>query len=79
MFDLVGEISPVHRRISSAWRVTLVFRKMYLKCVFAVVSALPRVATVSAGVRRANGLASCLVPTMTAIAIAATAGLASIP
>ena len=28
LFDPVGEISSVHRRISSAWRVTPVFRKI---------------------------------------------------
>jgi hypothetical protein len=42
MFELVGEISPVQRRISSAWRVTPVFRKMCLRWVFAVVPAMPR-------------------------------------
>jgi hypothetical protein len=50
MFDLVGEISPVHRRISSAWRVTPVFRKMCSRWVFAVVPAMLSVAAVSASV-----------------------------
>jgi hypothetical protein len=61
MFELVGEISPVQRRISSAWRVTPVFRKMCLRWVFAVVPAMPRVAAVSVRVRPANRLASTLV------------------
>jgi hypothetical protein len=61
IFDPVREISPVHRRISSAWRVTLVFRKMCSRWVFAVGLVMPSVAAVSISVRPANRLASTLV------------------
>jgi len=61
MFDLVGEISPAHRRINSAWRVTTVLRKMCSRWVFAVVPSMPRLAAVSASVRLANRLASARV------------------
>jgi hypothetical protein len=57
-FDPVGEISPVQRRISSAWRVTPVFRKMCLRWVFAVGLVIPSVAAVSIRVRAANRFAS---------------------
>ncbi len=56
LFGPVGEISPVHRRISSVWRVTPVFRKICSRWVFAVVAVMPSVAAVSASVRPANRL-----------------------
>jgi hypothetical protein len=61
VFDPVGEISPVHKRISSAWRVTPVLRKMCSRWVFAVGLVMLSVAAVSVNVRPPNKLASTLV------------------
>jgi hypothetical protein len=54
MSDPIGEISRVQRRISSAWRVTPVFRKMCSRWVFAIGLVMPSVAAVSFNVRPAN-------------------------